>query len=404
MRRSEQNEERLMKRKLLLVLTAMAVLLGMISTPTFQSTAWADGTETLGVPTLAVQPTGSGIALSGVTPCSCGEATIGVEVPENVTVTQVLLYWYAALQDNTNPNNMITINGEVITGTRIGGPTAFWDQVYFTAFRSDITAYGWVTSGQTSLTADLPFTVEETVEEGVGITVIYSDGVTNERIWLRDGLDLAFYQFANPLDRTTPQIFTFEPVEQAREAHLYMWLGSVESADATVATRPYRVEIDVGTVHTEKIMTACLLCGTLWEPVIITETIPANASELRVQFFSQEQLDPLGASLEWIGASLMMVEPQPDLTMSRDSSFEWRYTVNNPGPLDLEKVTLHAAKGVELRCAPATTTLAVGQSMVCTAQSDSWGKCASMAWVYAEPVGGGIPVVQWLAPEGCIGP
>jgi hypothetical protein len=65
MRRSEQNEERLMKRKLLLVLTAMAVLLGMISTPTFQSTAWADGTETLGVPTLAVQPTGSGIALSG---------------------------------------------------------------------------------------------------------------------------------------------------------------------------------------------------------------------------------------------------------------------------------------------------------------------------------------------------
>lgn len=393
-----------MKRRLLMIVTVMAMLLGMMITPAFHSTALADGTETLGVPTIAIQPTGSGIALSGATPCDCGEAVISVEVPENVTVTQVLLYWYAALRGNADPDSTIIVNGETITGQRIGGPTIFWNQVYFTAFRSDITAYGWVTPGQTTLTTDLPFTVEETVEEGVGVTAIYDDGMNSERISLRDGLDLAFYQFADPLDRTVPQVFTFEPVEQEREAHLYMWLGSVEYNDATVATRPFRVEIDVGALHREEIMTACLVCGPLWEPIIMTQTIPANATALRVQLFSQEQLEPLGASLEWIGATMTIVEPQPAITMSRESSFEWRYTVTNPGPFKLENVMLYTAKDVDMSCTPATTELDVGQSMVCTVEGEPWGKCASIAWVYAKPEGGGTPLLQWLAPEGCIGP
>lgn len=390
-----------MKRKLLLLSMIAALLLALLPGLIFPATVWADGSEELGPPTLPVQSKATGLVLSGVTPCDCGKGDMQITVPENVTVTQVLLYWYVALQNNNSPRNDITIDEETVMGTTIGGPTIFWDNVYFTAFRSDVTSLGWITPGANHLTVDLPFTPAETIEEAVGIVVLYDDGQTREQIYLRDGLDLAFFRFAAPLDRTTPQSFTFAPAPHARTAHLYLWLGSLE------AERPYRVEIDVGAEHREEVRTACLICGRWWEPAIITQTIPANVSNLTVQLFSQEQDNPLGASLEWMGASLVIPEPTPPLVkleIGRESTFRWWYTVTNTGNVALAEVVVRAAQGVDLTCTPGATTLNVGETMVCAAESNSCAKCATLAWVYGKPVGGGRPLVQWLPPEGCIGP
>ena len=93
----------------------------------------ADGTETLGTPSIAIGA-GTGIVAGGAGLQDAQPGIINVNVPGDVV--QVLLYWGGAVTTNAASDDSVSVDdggGAVgVTGTLIGGPTKF-----FSAFGKD---------------------------------------------------------------------------------------------------------------------------------------------------------------------------------------------------------------------------------------------------------------------------
>src|SRR5688572_968145 len=165
----------------------------------------ADGTETLGPASIPIS-TGTGILAAG-TGLYTQPNTIELNVPAGSTVKQVILYWEGDNNDAAPGDGTIVVNGNNIAGTAIGGPTVFFGSVAFHAFRADITGLGLVNSGANVLTVS---GLENTFRNnGAGVLVVVDDGGTPATLAVKDGLDLAFFDFAAPLDKAVPQTFTF---------------------------------------------------------------------------------------------------------------------------------------------------------------------------------------------------
>lgn len=287
-----------------LLLAATTVLAG--------TAASADGTETLGPPTITPAE-GSGIAVGG-TGMVVQPSTIDVEVPTGASVEQVLLYWEGQSTAATGDDDIV-IEDDAVQGTLIGGPTFFFgigDNAHWSAaYRADITGLGLVSAGSNSLeVSGLEF---DQVNDGVGILVVYDDGTESE-LALFDGLDLAFFDFKAPRDTTVPQVFTFTAESVERTADLSMFFSSVAGQDFA-GERPtaISVSIDDGTPTYYSNLLASN-DGEEWDTLVLEITIPAGATTVTVQALSAD-VDGTGnfpASFTWTVAALSVpLTPPP---------------------------------------------------------------------------------------------
>jgi hypothetical protein len=262
--------------------------------------AHADGTETLGPPSIPLA-TGSGIAAGGIG-LFTQPGTLKVDVPPGTTVKQVLLYWEGQSKQPDPGDNTIVVNGTEITGTTIGGPAFFFKAggvtpVDSTSFRADVTDKGFVAPGSNSLTVSgLNFSYRN---NGAGILVIYQDGSKTATIEARDGLDLAFVNFPEPRKTTVPQTFTFPAAGNARTANLMLMASSVAK------DRPHAVKLTVNGTTTTLVNPFGDLQGPEWDTKSIPVDIPPGATEVTVQLLSQDDgTGRLPASIAWVNAFL----------------------------------------------------------------------------------------------------
>jgi hypothetical protein len=266
--------------------------------------ALADGTEFLAAPPGIPSGPGTGVSVGGVG-LDNGAATMNVTVPAGASVVQTLVYWSGEYR--TSDDDSLTIDGVPVTGTLIGGPTNFFSDVLFTTYRADVTGVVAVVPGLNSyLVDDLNYDV---ANSGVGMVVIFDEGTAPSEIEIRDGQDLAFVNFANPLDSTVKQTYSFAPSSLDRDAIVSMLFGSVGGAD-----RPSALEFTVGGVTTTRVNALGSFEGDFWDVFFQTVTIPAGATSLDVQAFSRSDgTSNLPASFNWIAAALSVPGPEADV-------------------------------------------------------------------------------------------
>ena len=278
--------------------------------------AWADGTETLGTPSIAIAP-GTGIISAGIGLEDIQPGYITVDVPLGANVQQVILYWGGdnlSLADKT-PTDTIQVAGSGVTGKFIGGNTQYTSNEVTVSYRADITDLGLVGAGNSTFSVGgLDFTEEQ---YGAGVLVIFDDGSPTSQVDVRDGSDFAFINFAPPLDATVAQTFNFAPASVDRFGSVDLFVGSVADDTGVYGFRPSSFEVTVGGItatFSDQLNSVDL---RYWDTVNLPVTIPAGADSLTVQVFSRddEVFAPgnLPASLAWLAAGLSVLTPPPDL-------------------------------------------------------------------------------------------
>lgn len=274
----------------------------------------ADGTEQLGVPSIAISP-GTGVVTAG-TGLHTQPSALSLEVPDGATVNQVLLYWEGFTTDGSagDPTILVSNGGPAIevAGSLIGGPTFFFNQAYASTYRADITGLGLIAAGTNALT--LSGVSFSRVSNGAGILVIYDDGSSEANIQIRDGSDLAFINFSEPLRSTVPQTFSFPASTSDRTAMLDMFFASVSGTVSGLGLRPTAIEITTdgpggGTTVLKNLLDS--VDGQEFDSFTIAADIPAGATHLTVQAFSRDDLATgnLPASFAWMAASFAL-EPE----------------------------------------------------------------------------------------------
>jgi hypothetical protein len=278
------------------------------------SVALADGTETLGPPTIAISA-GTGMYADGTGMIS-QPGSITLDVPAGATVNQVLLYWEGFMSTNTAGDDTVTVSdggpGIPVVGTLIGGPTRFFNAAYASTFRADITGLGLVGDGITTLSiSDMSFT---RASNGAGVVVIFDDGSSDGNIDVRDGSDLAYINFVAPLDTTVPQTFTFPASNKDRTAQVSLFFASVSGSVSGGALRPTAIELTTngpngGTTVLDNVLDS--ISGEEWDAFTIAIDVPRKSDSLTVQALS---VDNLGtglqpASFDWLAAGFS-VEPE----------------------------------------------------------------------------------------------
>jgi len=293
----------------------VAVLGAFLLVVTAQGIAFADGTETLGPPSIPIA-TGSGTVAAGVGLHGVTSGTINVTVPG--TPVQALLYWEVQRRDAIPGSETITVNASSVTGTAIGGPTTFFTGYDSVVYRADVT--GLVTSGANALGVTLPPEVtaplsQARINDGAGIMVIYDDGSVSE-IGIRDGDDVSWFGAPDAARQTTvPQTFTFAAESAARTGSLTLFVSSVADDTANMTPiRPTAIDVSSGVVTVTYDNVLDSNDGDYWDTYVTPVAIPAGATSVTVQVQSEDNV-PIGAnpaSLVWIGASLTApVTPPP---------------------------------------------------------------------------------------------
>jgi uncharacterized repeat protein (TIGR01451 family) len=276
----------------------------------------ADGTETLGPPSINIE-TGTGVVIAGVGLEQAQPANIDLNVPPSVTVKQVLLYWSGGANGAGNAgDNTVTVNGTEVTGTLIGGPTRFFnigpDEYYFSTYRADITGLGVVAPGPNTIAiGDMDFGAIETENNGAGILVIIDNGSTPANIQIRDGIDLAFANFTGLRQTTVLQTFNFPAAAVDRTAILPQFFGSVQRNGAIV-DRPNSIDVNVGGNLTRFSDQLNSHEGSEWDAFVRTVTIPAGATSLTMQTFSRDDFNTtrMPASLSWLASVFVLPAQQ----------------------------------------------------------------------------------------------
>ena len=279
------------------------ILLGVFLVLSPQA-VFADGTETLGTPSLKDISTGTGVIASG-TGLITQPGTIYISIPDSVDVKQVLLYWEGY---HTSPegDDTILVNGIEVTGILIGGPTFFYidkysRDVYTSSYRADITDIKRLSLKKDLNTFQISGAEFDYANNGAGILVIIDDGTPQKDIQLLDGNDFAFSEFGPTLDTTVPQTFSFAPATTDRQADLSMFFSSVGEVRPT----SIKITTDMGTeVYFDNYLDNN--DGQEWDTLKLTVDIPAQATELTVQALSEDRILNGGkpASFIWTAAAL----------------------------------------------------------------------------------------------------
>ncbi len=265
--------------------------------------AIADGTEALGV-TSASLAGGTGMAVGGVGLIDVPQPQdIFVAVPQDAVVTQVLLYWIDEFYLQTAPDDTVVVNGVEVVGEPIGGPTNFFSVVYFETYRADITDLGLVGPGANTIEID--GLVNSFRTTGAGVLVVYDEAGADAELQLLDGLDLAYWRLAPPLDTTVPISFAFEAADYMRIAKVPVLVGSVGDA------RPNVTEFVVGSdvYRVPDLFTS--LDGVEWDAQLIEVDIPAGVTSMSMQLLSESDGTPGNpASMAWCTAGLVLDPPE----------------------------------------------------------------------------------------------
>ena len=283
------------------LLGVLGAAIGFLASPV----TLADGTETLGPPSITIAG-GTGIVAKG-TGLITQPGLIELDVPG--AVQQALLYWECQMIGDVPADDTIIVNGVEVTGALIGGQTNFFENVYSSTRRADITALGLVASGSNALTVEGMECTNR--NNGAGVMVVYDDGSDSTDIQIRDGNDLAFIYFTPPLDSTAPQTFTFDAASMDRTATLSMFFSSVSVEGEP---RPSSITITVNGTTTTICCNEALRSndGPEWDTLIIDVDIPAGATMLTVEAKSEDLQNTgnLPASFAWNAAGLSVpVEP-----------------------------------------------------------------------------------------------
>lgn len=311
-------------------LIVAAVTAGLVALAT-ASTVLADGTETLGPPSIATSPTATRVVAAGVGMSGFDNApnSFDVTVPAGATVQQVLLYWGGHFTDGDfvgAPDNQISIDGNAVVGAQIGGPAFFFtlpgpNSEYFTTYRADITSLNLVSPGTTTLTvSDMAFSsvLGTAANDGAGVLVLYTDPADppGSTVEVRDGTDLAYSGFPAPRDTTVPQTFTFAASPVDRVANLASFAGSVSNFDPQYGFRPNRLSVtfDLGGTGDVVIDNPYQSDeGQEWDASNVPVTIPAGATQMTVQALSGGP-GPAGstdASFSWNAAAVSIPATPP---------------------------------------------------------------------------------------------
>ncbi len=297
--------------------------------------AKADGTETLGPPSIAIA-SGSALIAAG-TGLMDGEGMIDLTLPPNVTIKQVLLYWEGQMQTNVAGDNTARLNGSmIVNGTLIGGPTFFFSGTYSSAFRADITNLNLIKPGYNVLTVD--DIVYSKITNGAGLLVIYEDGSGAAHVDLRDGLDLAFAFFQEPQRSTVLQTFTFPAAPVDRMATLTLFASSVAGTTSGGGARPESLEIIVAGQKTIFSNELNSWDGEEWDTKSNSVTVPAGVTALTVQLFSRDDLNTgnLPSSLTWLAAGLTLRTPAPQLELEKWTN---GFDADDPNGTDVPVIT-----------------------------------------------------------------
>lgn len=293
---------------------AMAIV--ALSVLTLPSSALADGSETLGAPSIGIAA-GSGAVAAGVGLADSQPGIIDLEVPAGTAVNQVLLYWEGQATSLVALDDTIVINGIEVTGLLIGGPDFFFTSggvgVGSATYRADITGLGLVSPGLNALTVGgLTF---DYANNGAGVIAIYSDGSAGG-IQVLDGNDLAWVGFPAPRDATVPQTFTFAADAAERTATLDMFFSSATGVISTGGFRPSVIDIYIDGGLAGQVLDALMSTdGEEWDTVSLDVTVPAGATSITIHPRSDDHgtgLNP--ASFAWNAAALSLapfVPPPP---------------------------------------------------------------------------------------------
>jgi len=283
---------------------------------TAASRVFADGTETLDVPSITIE-SGTGIVVAGIGLAESQPNSIEIDIPAGATIKQVLLYWSGFfLSDASATNTMtITVDSNSVTGVKIGGPAFFFSSAYATTYRADITSLGLINPGTNTLqVGGLSF---DGVNHGAGLLVIFDDSSGTTDIEIRDGTDTAYFAFPEPRLSTIPQTFGFDPADKVRTAYLAIFAASVEGSDLPATIRPnvIKVTVDNGTAQ---LFSNQLNSndGREWDSLLLPISIPVEVSSLTVEAISDD-IDATGerpASFVWICGTLAI--PIPELPLA----------------------------------------------------------------------------------------
>jgi hypothetical protein len=233
-----------------------------------------NGTEMLGDPGIFIAA-GNRIKAAGVG-LRGGPASISITLDAGVTVKQVLLYW-EGYNETATGDDQITAGVNSITGVLIGGPTLFWPGNWSSSYRADITSYGLVGPGANSVAIG---GMDFNKNNGAGIVVIYDDGSANEVAGIKDGNDLAYWDFVPSLDTTEWVTFSLVASTDSRTGKLILMASSAEA-------RPSVVEVDCGSGVTRLIDVFDDVDGAKWDTATRSITIPAGCTSIRVRCLSE---------------------------------------------------------------------------------------------------------------------
>jgi hypothetical protein len=286
--------------------------------------AFADGTETLGDPSIPIAD-GSDAIVAGVGMQTAVDAprSFDVTVPAGATVEQVLAYWQGQITSGfgpDRPDDAVSVNGNAVTGSAVGFPTNPYLGELFYTYRADITALDLVDAGTNTLTvSDMNYVSqlypESSGNKGFGVLVVYDDGSSSTLAGVKDGQDYAYAGFGPPHDTTVPQTINFAATTSDRAATLGLLVGD---------TLDHNEVPPVGSVIAGRFNTGQTFSivnqlqsrqGAEFDAENLPVTVPAGATSLTVQILSEGGDRP--ASLVWIAASLSVdtatppEEPEP---------------------------------------------------------------------------------------------
>jgi hypothetical protein len=287
--------------------------------------AWADGTETLGTPSIPIAE-GTNIRAAGVGLNDSQPGDINIEIPAGATVNQAILYWGGnnLYSSQLSATDTIQVGPHSVTGDFIGGNTQYSSNEFTVAYRADITSLGLVGPGSNTFSVSgIDFPEER---YGAGALVIFDDGSPKSQIDVRDGSDFAFIYRPSPLNVTEAQTFNFTPSNKDRVGIIDLFVGSVADDTGVYGFRPSSFEVTVGgttAVFSDQLNSKD---GRFWDTVNLVVTIPAGADSLTTQIFSRDDgvFAPgnLPASLVWIASGFSALTPPPSLCWITTGGFQ----------------------------------------------------------------------------------
>ena len=294
-------------------LVGLAALLAIVW---WAGPAGADGTETLGPPSITLADgddfVGAGVGLFGTEPGGPdpgGSRPVSLTVPVGATVQQVLVYWEGQSSTAGAATDTILVNGTAVTGQLIGGPTDFGRQgpVITQTYRADVTSLGVLAPGPNTVTlGGLDF---DRKNSGAGVFAIVDTG-TAGTVAMQDGNDFAFNILPSPLDTTTPLTISFPTVATDTVVEPLLFVSSVDNEMPRSSV--IRFTFDTGhVVEFGNVLTNT--DGDEWDTFRGPVTVPAGASSATVQILSQlptgQAEGPQPASLVWNLAAASIPAP-----------------------------------------------------------------------------------------------